>query len=58
MNLTTWLIIGIFLLIVGLMVSDKINAVAALPLMAVSLCLIAGVPFKTVVNDVVGGGIS
>lgn len=58
MNITTWLIIAVFLLIVGLMVSDKINAVAALPLMAVSLCLIAGVPVKIIVNDVVGGGVS
>lgn len=58
MNITTFLIIAVFLLIVGLMVSDKINAVAALPLMAVSLCLIVGMPIKTIMNDVVGGGIS
>lgn len=58
MNLTTVLIIAVFILIVGLMVSDKINAVVALPLMAVALCLIVGVPFKTIMNDVIGGGIS
>ena len=58
MNITTVLIIAVFLLIVGLMVSDKINAVVALPLMAVSLCIIVGVPLKTIMNDVVGGGIS
>jgi len=58
MNITTFLIIAVFLLIVGLMVTDKINAVAALPLMAVSLCVIVGMPVKTIMNDVVGGGIS
>lgn len=58
MNITTFLIIAVFLLIVALMVSDKINAVAALPLMAVSLCLIVGVPLKTIMNDVVGAGMS
>ena len=58
MNITTFLIIAVFLLIVALMVSDKINAVAALPLMAVSLCLIVGVPIKTIINDVVGAGMS
>lgn len=58
MNITIALIIAVFILIVGLMVSDKINAVVALPLMAVSLCLIVGVPFNIIVNDVVGGGIS
>lgn len=57
MNITTFLIIAAFIIIVGLMVSDKINAVVALPLMAVVLCLIVGVPFKTIMNDVVGKGI-
>lgn len=58
MSITTFLIIAVFLLIVGLMVSDKINAVVALPLMAVSLCVIVGMPIKTIMNSVVGGGIS
>ena len=58
MNLTTILIIAAFIIIVGLMVSDKINAVAALPLMAVVLCIIVRIPVKTIMNDVVGGGIS
>lgn len=58
MNFTIALIITVFILIVGLMVCDKINAVVALPLMAVTLCLIVGVPFNTIINDVVGGGIS
>lgn len=58
MNITIILIIAIFVFIVGLMVSDKINAVAALPLMAVSLCLVVQIPLKTIMNDVVGGGIA
>ena len=57
MNITTFLIIAAFIIIVALMVSDKINAVVALPLMAVVLCLIVRVPFTTIINDVVGGGI-
>lgn len=57
MNLTTALIIIAFVLIVALMVMDKINAVAALPLMAVVLCLIVRVPFQTIMNDVIGTGI-
>lgn len=58
MNITIALIIAAFIVIVALMVSDKINAVAALPLMAVVLCLIVGVPFKTIMNDVVGNGLT
>lgn len=58
MNLTTILIITAFILIVALMVTDKINAVTALPLMAIVLCLIVRIPVKTIMNDVVGGGIS
>lgn len=58
MNVTTALIIIAFVLIVALMVMDKINAVAALPLMAVVLCLIVRVPLRTIMNDVVGAGIA
>ncbi|MBE7722526.1 hypothetical protein [Lacrimispora indolis] len=58
MNVSTVLIIAAFIIIVALMVTDKINAVAALPLMAVVLCLIVRIPVKTIMNDVVGGGIS
>ena len=57
MNITTALIIIAFILIVALMVTDKINAVVALPLMAVVLCLIVQVPLGTIMNDVIGGGI-
>ena len=58
MSITTILIIAVFVAVVALMVTDKLNAVAALPLMAIVMCAVAGVPFKTIVNDVVGGGIS
>lgn len=57
MNLTTILIIAVFVLIVCLMVTDKINAVVALPLMAIALCITVRVPINTIVNDVIGGGI-
>ena len=57
MNITTALIIIAFILIVALMVTDKINAVVALPLMDVVLCLIVQVPLGTIMNDVIGGGI-
>ncbi|HBG76134.1 MAG TPA: hypothetical protein DDW86_04165, partial [Clostridiales bacterium] len=58
MTLQIILILAIFIVIVGLMVSDKINAVVALPLMAVLLCCAVGLPFKTIINDVVGTGLS
>ena len=58
MNMTTVLIIAAFIIIVALMVTDKINAVAALPLMAIVLCLIVRVPVKTIMNEVVGSGIA
>ncbi len=58
MTLQIILIIAIFIAVVALMVTDKINAVAALPLMAILLCLTVGIPFQTIINDVVGTGLS
>lgn len=46
MSITTILIIAVFVAVVALMVTDKLNAVAALPLMAIVMCAVAGVPFK------------
>ncbi len=56
MTLTSGLILVVFLAIVILMVLDKLNAVAALPLMALVMALVAGVPVTGVVNDIIGGG--
>lgn len=57
MDFTTILIIFAFIIIVALMVMDKINAVVALPLMAIILSVIVRIPVTTILNDVVGKGI-
>ncbi len=58
MDITTILIIAAFIIIVALMVSDKLNAVVALPLMAIVLCVIVRLPVSTIMNTVVGSGVS
>ena len=58
MDVTTVLIIVVFFSIVALMIFDKLNAILALPLMAVLLSLVARVPMLTITNTVVGGGLS
>ena len=56
MNIVSILIIVVFVAIVALMVANKINAVVALPLMAVALSVVAGVNINTIVNTVIGAG--
>lgn len=58
MSLLSILIVLVFLTIVLLMALDKIKAIVALPLMAVALALIAGIPFKTITNDIMGKGLT
>lgn len=58
MSLLSILIVLVFLTIVVLMALDKIKAIVALPLMAVALALIAGIPFKTITNDIMGKGLT
>lgn len=57
MSFVSILIIVVFVAIVALMVANKINAVVALPLMAVLLSIVAGVDLKTITNTVVGAGV-
>ena len=57
MSITAILIIVAFIIIVALMIANKINAVVALPLMAIVLSLVAGVSPSVIVNDVIGGGV-
>lgn len=57
MSITAILIIVAFIVIVALMIANKINAVVALPLMAIVLSLVAGVAPSVIVNDVIGGGV-
>lgn len=57
MSVTAILIIVVFIAIVVLMIANKINAVVALPLMAIALSVVAGVKPSVIVNDVIGGGV-
>lgn len=50
--MVTWLIIGIFLLMSGLMFTKKISAMFALPVMAFLIAIVAGIPW----GDAVVGG--
>lgn len=56
MTLASGLILVVFLAIVALMIFDKLNAVVALPLMAIMMALVAGVSMNVIVNDIVGKG--
>ncbi|MDR0656730.1 MAG: hypothetical protein LBG22_10490 [Treponema sp.] len=58
MTLTSILIIGVFAVIVLLMVFDKISGIVALPLMAIAMAIIAGVPVTEITNTIIGKGIT
>jgi H+/gluconate symporter-like permease len=58
MSMTSILIVAVFAIIVLLMVFDKIQAVVALPLMAIALSIVASIPVNTITNDIIGKGVS
>lgn len=50
------LILLIFFIFAGLMIAKKLPTILALPLMAWTMCLAAGMPFTDFINVVVSGG--
>lgn len=58
MSITAFLIIAVFILVVGLMIANKINAIVGLPLMGILLAAVSGVGPMTIVNSVVGAGVN
>lgn len=58
MSFLSIMIVLVFFTIVVLMALDKIKAIVALPLMAIVLALIAGVPVNEITNNIVGKGLA
>lgn len=57
--MVTWLIVGIFLLMAGLMFTKRLSAMFALPIMAFLIAIVAGIPWGDVVEgDITEKGIT
>lgn len=50
------LILVVFFIFAGLMIAKKLPTILALPLMALAICIIVGMPLLTVINAVILGG--
>lgn len=56
MSLSGILILITFFIFAGLMVTKKLPTILALPLMAFVIAIIAGMPFKAMINNIIIGG--
>lgn len=56
MSLSGILILITFFIFAGLMITKKLPTILALPLMAFVIAIIAGMPFKAMVNNIIIGG--
>lgn len=50
------LILLVFFIFAGLMISRKLPTILALPLMGITIAVIVGIPFKDIINDVIMSG--
>lgn len=50
------LILLVFFIFAGLMISRKLPTILALPLMGITIAVIVGIPFKDIINDVIMAG--
>ncbi len=56
MSIQGILILIVFFIFAGLMITRKLPTILALPLMGIAIAIIAGIPFRDLINGVIMGG--